>query len=76
MCSTSSISSSIFPEGVMTSTISPSFLPIIAFAIGVSIEIYPLDGSDSRLPTILYFNSLSSAKLKSFTAEPKITSPC
>ena len=43
--------------------------------MGVSIEIYPLDGSDSRFPTILYFISLSSAKLKSFTVEPKITLP-
>ena len=49
------------PLGLSTSTISPTFLFIIAFAIGLSLEILLIKGSASWLPTIWYSSVSSSS---------------
>ena len=51
------------------------FLPIKPLATGVSMEIFPSSGSDSRLPTILYVISSSLSISYSVTVEPKTTLP-
>ena len=44
-------------------------LPTRPFAIGVSIDMCPLSGSDSKLPTILYVIFLSFSKSTTVTVE-------
>jgi len=59
MCLTSIISKFKLPEGVSILISSSTNLPTNPFAIGVSIDISPLSGSDSKFPTILKTISLS-----------------
>ena len=57
------------PEGTSIETSSPFFLPSNPFPIGDWTEILPCWRSDSSSETIVYSNSLSKLRLRTFTLD-------
>jgi len=58
------------PFGLSTETTLPTFKPIIAFAIGDSLDILLAKGSASLLPTIEYSSFYSSSTYSKVTLVP------